>query len=200
MKCSLAKRLFGSALVLVAAWVGSGCASSSTSSTNGAAANRVVEEAYRIGPEDVLRITVWKNEAMSGTVPVRPDGKISLPLINDIQAAGLTALELRDVIAQRLQEYEKNPEVSVIVQEVRSYRVSIMGEVARPGRYDLKSAATVLDVLALAGGFTQFASRSRIVVLRPEGSTTKQIPFDYTKVPKDQENFPLKNGDVVLVP
>jgi polysaccharide export outer membrane protein len=88
----------------------------------------------------------------------------------------------------------------VIVQEVRSYRVSIMGEVTRPGRYDLKSAATVLDVLALAGGFTQFASRSRIVVLRPEGSTTKQIPFDYTKVPKDQENFPLKNGDVVLVP
>jgi len=104
------------------------------------------ESVYRIGPEDVLRITVWKNDAMSGTIPVRPDGKISLLQLNDIQAAGLTALELREVITQRLQEYERNPEVSVIVQEIRSLRVSVIGEVTRPGRYELKSGATVLPL------------------------------------------------------
>ena len=170
---------------------------------------------YRIGPEDLLQISVWKNEAMSRSVPVRPDGKISLPLLNDVQAAGLTALELRDVLTQKLADYMPNPEVSVIVSEVRSFKISVVGEVARPARYDLKSWTTVLDALALAGGFTPFAVRSRIVILRPEGNTVKRIPFNYNKVissreslldrilnagGEGQENFYLQNGDIVLVP
>jgi len=157
-------------------------------------------DAYRIGPEDVLQIAVWKNEAMSRAVPVRPDGKISLPLLNDVQAAGLTALELREILTKKLAEYMPSAEVSVIVADVRSFKVSVMGEVARPGRFELKSWTTVLDVLALAGGFTQFAARSRIVILHPDGATMKRIPFNYNKVAGEQENFYLRNGDIVLVP
>src|SRR5881628_3510854 len=107
-------------------------------------------DAYRIGPEDTLQIVVWKNEAMSRTVPVRPDGMISLPLLNDVQAAGLTPMELRDLLVKGLAEYMPSPEVSVIVQEVRSSKISILGEVAHPGRFDLKGRTTVLDLLALA--------------------------------------------------
>ena len=168
---------------------------------------------YRIGPEDMLLISVWKNEAVTRTVPVRPDGKISLPLINDVTAAGLTTLELRQVLAKKLAEYIPEPEVSVIVTEVRSFKVSVMGEVAKPARYELKSWTTVLDALALAGGFTPFAARSQIVVLRPEGNGMKRIPFNYPKVVKQQglmdlirggseseDNFYLRNGDIIVVP
>jgi len=155
---------------------------------------------YRIGPEDMLQISVWKNEAMTRTVPVRPDGKISLPLLNDVQAAGRTALELREVLAQKLGEYIPSPEVSVIVSDVRSFKVSVIGEVARAGRFELKSSTSVLDALALAGGFTPFAARSRIVILRPAGTTMKKIPFNYNKLAGAQENFYLQNGDIVLVP
>ena len=170
---------------------------------------------YRIGPEDLLQISVWKNETMSRTVPVRPDGKISLPLLNDVHAAGLTALELRDVLTQKLADYIPNPEVSVIITEVRSFKVSVIGEVLKPGRFELKSWSTVLDALAMAGGFSPFAARSRIVILRPDGNTVKRIPFNYNKVTasqeglldrmlrgggEGQENFYLQNGDIVLVP
>lgn len=157
-------------------------------------------ETYRIGPEDLLQISVWKNDALSKSVPVRPDGKISLPLLNDVQAAGLTALELRDVLTRKLAEYMPAPEVSVIVADIRSFKVSVIGEVARPGRFELKSSATVLDVLAMAGGFTQFAARSKIVILQPDGTTMKRIPFNYNKIAGEQENFYLRNGDIVLVP
>ena len=156
---------------------------------------------YRIGPEDVLQILVWKNEAMSRSVTVRPDGKISLALLNDIQASGLTALELREVVTKKLAEYIPTPEISVIVAEVRSFKVSVIGEVTRPGRFELKSWTTALDALALAGGFTQFAARSKVVILHPEGTTMKRIPFNYNKVAAgEQENFYLRNGDIVLVP
>jgi polysaccharide export outer membrane protein len=168
---------------------------------------------YRIGPEDVLRISVWNNEAMSATVPVRPDGRISLPLLNDVQAAGLTAAELREVLAKRLVEYMPIPEVSVIVMTINSFKVSILGEVTRPGRYDLRSRTTVLDALALAGGLGPFAAKSRIVILRPEGNSMKRIPFNYNKLVGDglldrlmnfgadeQENLYLRNGDIILVP
>jgi polysaccharide export outer membrane protein len=158
---------------------------------------------YRIGPEDVLQISVWKNEGMSRTVPVRPDGMVSLPLLNDVQAAGLTPMELRDILIKKLAEYEPNPEVSVIVQEVRSFKVSVIGEVVKPDRYVLKSGATVLDVLAQAGGFKEFASRSKIVILRPNGKTVKRIAFNYNKVISadgEQGNFLLEPGDIVVVP
>ncbi len=160
-------------------------------------------EPYKIGPEDMLNITVWKNEAMSRVVAVRPDGMISLPLLDDVQAAGLTPLELRDVLAKRLAEYIPNPEVSVIVGDVRSFKVSVLGEVAKPGRFELKSYTTILDVIAQAGGFTQFAARTRIVVLRPTGKTMTRIPFNYNKVVSpggEEENFYLQPGDLVLVP
>ena len=165
-------------------------------------ANRnVAPESYRIGPEDVLGISVWKNGDLTRSVPVRPDGKISLPLLNDVQAAGLTALELRDVLTQKLGAYMPGPEVSVIVSEIRSFKVSVIGEINRPGRLELKSWATVLDVLALAGGFTQFAARSRIVILQPDGKTMKRIPFNYNKaLVGEQENFYLRNGDIIMVP
>ncbi len=160
-------------------------------------------EAYQIGPEDVLNIIVWKNDAVSRTVPVRPDGMISLPLVNDVKAAGLTPMQLRDLLGKLLTEFIPAPEVSVVVTEVRSFKVSVIGEIVRPGRLELKSWTTVLDVLAMAGGFNQFASRSRIVILRPDGKTMKRIPFNYNKVIAaggEQENFFLQPGDIILVP
>jgi polysaccharide biosynthesis/export protein len=166
-----------------------------------AAGQKPVPAEYRIGPEDVLYVAVWKNESMSREVPVRPDGMISLPLLNDVQAAGLTPMQLREVLIRRLGEYMPTPEVSVIVQEVRSPKVSILGGVAHPGRYELKGRTTVLDLLALAGGLTEFASRPRIVILRGKGARVDRIRFDYGKAMSDgaQENFDLVPGDVVLV-
>src|SRR6059036_3959746 len=158
---------------------------------------------YRIGPEDVLDIAVWHNEAMSRTVPVRPDGKISLPLLNEVQAAGLTPMQVRDALSKKLEEYMPNPEVSVIVKEVHSFEVSVVGEVKRPGRHELKSRATVLDVLAMAEGLGEFAARGRIVILRPDGNTLKRIPFNYNKVVStdgELENFMLQPGDIIVVP
>jgi len=160
-------------------------------------------EEYRIGPEDVLAITVWKNDAMSRVLPVRPDGMISLPLVDDVMAAGLTPMELRNVLAQKLTEFVPSPAVTVVVNDVRSFKVSVIGEVMRPARYELKSRTSVLDVLALAGGFNQFAARTRIVVLRQEGDKKVRIPFNYNRVTSgsaDEENLYLRPGDIVLVP
>jgi len=158
---------------------------------------------YLIGPEDLLDISVWNNTAIGRTVPVRPDGKISLPLLNDVQAAGLTPMQLRDALIHKLQEYMPTPEVSVIVKEVHSFKVSVIGEIKKPGRHELKGQATVLDVLALAEGFGDFASRGKIVVLRPAGETVMHIPFNYNKVLSNNgavENFFLQPGDIILVP
>ncbi|HEV8586838.1 MAG TPA: polysaccharide biosynthesis/export family protein [Methylomirabilota bacterium] len=158
---------------------------------------------YRIGPEDTLQISVWKNDPMSKTVPVRPDGLISLPLLGDIRAAGSTPTELRDVLVKRLSEYMPTPEVAVIVTEVRSFKVSVIGEVHKPARYELKSWTTVLDILALAGGLNEFAARTRIVILRNEGRGLRRIPFNYNKVVSsggEAENFFLRPNDIVLVP
>jgi polysaccharide biosynthesis/export protein len=156
---------------------------------------------YRIGPEDVLAVSVWKNDAMSRVVPVRPDGMISMPLLDDVKAAGLTPMELRDLIAKRLTEFVPSPAVSVIVNEVRSFKVAVIGEVLRPARYDLKSRTTVLDVLALAGGFNQFASRNRLVVIRMEGKQQNRITVNYNKVINGEGDNPvLRPGDILIVP
>jgi polysaccharide export outer membrane protein len=120
-----------------------------------------------------------------------------------VQAAGLTPMELRDRLMQRLAEYMPHPEVSVVVTEVRSFKVSVIGQVPKPDRYQLRSAATVMDVLAMAGGFNEFAARSRIVVIRSSGDKTERIPFDYDKIRSgdpSQPNFQLRPGDIVLVP
>jgi polysaccharide export outer membrane protein len=164
---------------------------------------------YVIGHEDVVEIAVWNNTSITRTVPVRPDGKISLPLLNDVQAAGLTAMQLRDRLTASLAEYMPTPSVSVIVREVHSFKVTVIGQVKTPGRYELKGRATVLDVLALAGGLTEFAERNGIVVMRPDGPVTRRIPFQYAslassngrKNPKPgEENFCLHPGDIVFVP
>jgi polysaccharide export outer membrane protein len=159
-------------------------------------------EAFRIGPEDVLDVQVWKNEELSRVVPVRPDGMISLPLVNDIRAAGLTAVELRQAITQRLSEYVPSPEVSVMVREVHSVKVAVLGAVRMPGHYEVKSAATVLELIARAQGLTEFADRGRIVVMRQTGSETTRIPFNYRKVAEgsEQDNFYVRPGDIIVVP
>jgi polysaccharide export outer membrane protein len=158
---------------------------------------------YQIGAGDVLEISVWKNEQLSRPVTVRPDGMISLPLINDVQAAGLTPMQLREVLAKKLNEYIPSAEVSVIVNKVESFAVSVVGSVAKPGRYSLSAPTTVLEALAMAGGLTQFASHRNIFVLRTEGNTPKRLAFDYNKATSSgdpTENFLLRAGDVVVVP
>jgi len=163
--------------------------------------------AYLIGPEDVLDISVWKNTDISRTVPVRPDGKISLPLLNDVQAAGLSPMQLRGTLTKALAPYIPDAGVSVLVREVHSFKVTVIGQVKTPGRYELKDRATVLDVLALAGGPTEYAVRSRIVVMREDQSSHIQIPFPYDRMmskPASKadgaDNFCVKPGDVILVP
>ena len=157
---------------------------------------------YKIGPEDVLDIAVWSNTTVSRTVPVRPDGKISLPLLNDVQAAGLTTAQLRDDLTRKLSEYISKPEVSVIVTGVHSRKVAVIGQVKKAGRFELKSQATVLDLLAQAEGLNEFASRSRIFVLRANGTGTRRVAFNYSKLMDggDQDNFVLEPGDIVVVP
>ena len=170
----------------------------------GQRAQTVDPASYVIGPEDMLAINVWKEAEVSRTVQVRPDGKVSLPLVGEIQAAGLQPLQLQKQIAEKLQSYLANPEVTVIVQEVRSKKFNVIGEVQRPGAYSLSNATTVLDALALAGGFKDFAKQSKIYVLRiqPDGSRSR-LPFNYKKVVKGRdlrENVPLQNGDTIVVP
>jgi polysaccharide export outer membrane protein len=159
---------------------------------------------YVIGPEDMLQITVWKNESLSRALAVRPDGKISLPLLHDVQAAGLTPMQLQEKLAIALGEFMPNPEVSVTVSDVRSYRISVLGEVQKPGVLQLKSDTTVLEAIALSGGFRDFASPSKIMILRKNGDgQTQKIPFNYNRVVKDNRgegNVTLKSGDVVVVP
>lgn len=159
-------------------------------------------DAFRIGPEDVLDVQVWKNPELSRVVPVRPDGMISLPLVNDIRAAGLTPIELRQQVTQRLSEFIPSPEVSVIVREVHSVKVAVLGAVRMPGHYEVNSTATVLELIARAQGLTEFADRGRIVVLRQNGKATKRIPFNYRKVAEgsEQDNFVVQPGDIIVVP
>lgn len=160
---------------------------------------------YVIGPEDVLEILVWKNTELSKVVTVRPDGNISLPLVGDVQAAGLSPMTLRDQIVKRLTEFKEVPEVSVIVQQVNSYSIYILGEVARPGKYQLKSHATLLQAISLSGGFTPFASRNNIKVLRKLNSGAQEQTFkirykDIVSKEDATQNILLKPGDTIIVP
>jgi len=156
---------------------------------------------YKIGIDDVLDIAVWNNTTVSRTVPVRPDGKISLPLLNEVQAAGLTPSQLRASLMSKLVEYMPTPEVSVIVREVHSNKISVLGEVRKAGRYEISQRATVLDAVALAGGFNDFARRTKLVIMRQEGTGTKRIPINYNRiVAEEDDNVVLQPGDIVVVP
>lgn len=158
---------------------------------------------YKIGPLDVLRIDVWKEADISRLAPVRPDGKISLPLLNDIQAAGLTTMQLSTVIANGLKEYITNPQVTVSVNEINSRRVYVTGEVTRPGALPLLPNMTALQALSSTGGFTQFAKLKNIYILRVENGTKVKHPFNYKEViagRKQEQDIELQPGDVIVVP
>jgi len=162
------------------------------------------DSSYVIGANDVLAINVWKEPDISRSVPVRSDGKISLPLVGELTASGQTPLQLEQEITKRLQNYISEPEVTVIVTDSKSQRVNIMGMVTKPGAYLLTSATTVLDAIAMAGGFKDFAKQKSIYVLRqaPDG-TQKRIPFNYKEVIKGQnpeQNIRLQAGDTLVVP
>jgi polysaccharide export outer membrane protein len=158
---------------------------------------------YKIGPQDVLRIDVWKEPEISRITPVRPDGRISLPLLNDVQAAGLTPTQLAGVITDGLKKYITNPQVTVGVTEINSRRVYVTGEVNKPGAFALQSGMTVLQALTSSGGFTQFAKIKGIYVLRTEDGKQVKHPFNYKDVVSGkhpENNIVLQPGDVIVVP
>jgi polysaccharide export outer membrane protein len=158
---------------------------------------------YLIGAQDVLDINVWKEPDVSRTVPVRPDGKISLPLLNDVQAAGLTPAQLAAQVTESLKKYVTNPQVTVIVATINSQRVYILGEVTRPGAFPLLPGMSVLQALSSAGGFTQFAKVKSIFVRRVENGKESKYPFNYRDVingKKPEQDILLKAGDTIVVP
>ena len=169
-----------------------------------AATSKAHDDSFIIGNDDVLAINVWKEPDVSRSIPVRSDGKISLPLAGELQAAGRTPLKLEQDIAARLKNYIAEPEVTVIVQQINSQKFNILGQVNKPGSYVLTNSATVLDAIAMAGGFRDFAKQKSIYVLRqaPDGSQ-KRLSFNYKEVAKGQnpaQNIKLQPRDTVVVP
>ena len=158
---------------------------------------------YRIGEGDGLQIVVWGNEQLSMSVTVRPDGMISMPLLNDIQAADRTPMELRQVITQRLGEFVSAPQVTVIVAAVRSFKVYVLGKVRSPGRYDLDAPTTVLEILAMAGGFEEFTNPDDTYILRPVEGAYRRIPFKYSTAitaAGKTVNVLVQPGDFIIAP
>ncbi|MDZ4854930.1 MAG: polysaccharide biosynthesis/export family protein [Nitrospirota bacterium] len=195
-------------VLLITALLGSvvGCSTPSREMVEEAANTK---KEFLVGPEDVLDIVVWKNDDLSQkAVVVRPDGKISMPLIGEVNAGGLTANELASQIALRLKEFKERPAVTVSVKEVNSYYFYILGEVGKPGKYQLKSHATVLQAVAVANGFTVYAAKNRMQVIRTvqteDGKSREiRIPARYDDMISglgEIGNFVLKSGDVVVVP
>jgi polysaccharide export outer membrane protein len=170
---------------------------------NSAQSTAATDPHYVIGPQDVLDISVWKEPEVSRVVPVRPDGKISLPLLNDVQAAGLTPGALAAQITDSLKKYVTNPQVTVIVTTINSQRVYLLGEVARPGAFPMIPGMTVLQAISSGGGFTQFARTKSVYVLRNENGKQVKYPFNYKEVingKRPEQDIALKAGDTVVVP
>jgi polysaccharide biosynthesis/export protein len=168
------------------------------------AAGKPHDDTFVIGNDDLLAINVWKEPDISRQVPVRSDGKISLPLVGEVKAAGETPLKLEEDLAARLKNYIDEPEVTVIVQQINSQKFNILGQVNHPGSFSLANSATVLDAIALAGGFRDFAKQKAIYVLRAnaDGSETR-IPFNYKQVVKGKnpdQNIRLQPRDTIVVP
>jgi len=158
--------------------------------------------AYVIGPEDVLHIAVWREPDLTATLPVRPDGKISLPLLNDVQASGLTPQQLADSLTEKLKKYVADPRVTVVVTQINSKRVYMVGEVFHPGPMPLIANMTVLQALSSAG-LNQFANTKRIYVLRTENGKQQKLPVNYRKLVKGEQieqNYLLQPGDEIVVP
>ncbi|NWG02983.1 MAG: polysaccharide biosynthesis/export family protein [Syntrophaceae bacterium] len=158
---------------------------------------------YIIGAEDVLYIHVWREDALSRTVPVRMDGNISLPIIQEIKAAGLTPLQLKEALTLKLKEFIETPTVSVTVMEANSFKVFVTGQVRTPGVYRLRSETTVLQIIPMAGGFTDWANQKKILILRKENGKEKRIIVNYKKIMQGGDpgsNIVLKAGDTIIVP
>jgi polysaccharide export outer membrane protein len=161
------------------------------------------DPSYVIGSQDMLDISVWREPDFSRTVPVRPDGKISLPLLNDMQAAGLTPSQLAAELTKSLNKFVTNPQVTIIVTQINSQRFYILGEAARPGAYTLIPEMTILQALSNAGGFTPYANSKKIYLLREENGKQQKLSFNYKDVvagKRTEQNIVLKNGDTIVVP
>lgn len=158
---------------------------------------------YRVGPEDLLEISVWREDALKKEVLVRPDGGVSYPLIGEVQAAGKTVLEIREEISKRLERFIPDPAVSVAILKVGSQRIYVIGKVNKPGEYPIGRYVDVLQALSMAGGLTPFADSNDIRVMRREGDRQTVLPFEYGRVVRGQkleQNIQLRGGDVVVVP
>jgi polysaccharide export outer membrane protein len=165
--------------------------------------NAATDPGYKIGPQDILKIDVWREDQLTRTVPVRPDGKITLPLLNDVQAAGLTPMELAASIHDELKNYVNNPQVTVSVSEINSRRIYVTGEVTHVGAFPLLPGMTVLQALSSSGGFTQFARVRSIYVLRVVNGQKVKLPFNYKATINNknpEEDIELQPGDVIIVP
>lgn len=156
---------------------------------------------FRLGPEDVLDVFVWKEPDLSSAVTVRPDGKISLPLAGELEASGKTAIQMQDEIVQKLQQYIKQPVVTVIVKQINSLKISVLGEVRKPDVYKIKNRVTVLDAVAMAGGFTDLARPNRVVVLRKTAAGPQRIVVNINQLVEDKTGSPfyLEPSDTVYV-
>jgi polysaccharide biosynthesis/export protein len=166
-------------------------------------AAQTVPAGYIVGDSDVIHVNVWKEPEVSQTVVVRTDGNISLPLINEVKVSGMTPIQIQELVAEKLKGFLNNPQVTVTVIEIRSKRAFITGEVARPGTYSLNAQTTVLQLIAQAGGFTPFAKKDSIVVLRTEDGRQSRLKFKYKEViqgKKTEQNIALHPGDTVVVP
>ncbi len=194
--------LAGGALVLVVLL----CAPAAAQSPSTAKSSPVpvdVPADYIIGPEDVLSVVYWFEKDLSTDVSVRPDGKISMPLLNDIQAAGLTPSQLRQYLFEESKRFIQDPNVSVVVKQINSRKAFITGEVNRPGPYPLISPTTVLQLIATAGGLKDYARSKNIVIVRNSNGQTTTFPFNYKEVVSSKnlrQNIELKPGDTVIVP
>lgn len=157
---------------------------------------------YVIGPDDVLHIAVWKENDLTATLPVRPDGKISLPLLNDVPAAGLTPMQLASSLTEKLKKYLADPRVTVVVTQINSKRIYMVGEVAKTGPMPMMPNMTVLQALSTAG-LTQFARTKKIYVMRNENGKEVKMPVNYDKLVKGKDmdrNYALRPGDTIVVP
>ena len=171
--------------------------------TSSGAVPATTDPTYIIGPQDVLDIDVWQETELTRSVPVRPDGRISLPLLNDVQAAGLTPTQLADQLTTKFKKFVADPQVTVMVTQINSQRVYILGEATRPGAYPLLPGMTVLQALSSAGGFTIFADLKKIYVLRKQGGKQEKLPFNYKEViagKNSDQIIELKAGDQIVVP
>jgi polysaccharide export outer membrane protein len=180
--------------------------SASQGNTSGQAdeGQKAHDDRFIIGNDDVLSVNVWKEPDVSRSVPVRSDGKISLPLVGEVQATGRTPLKLEQEIAAKLKNFIGEPEVTVIVQQINSQKFNILGQVARPGSYPIANASTVLDAIAVAGGFRDFAKRKSIYVLRQNADGSQaRLTFNYKEVVKGEnpaQNVKLQARDTIVVP